>query len=324
MHIEITGVIGFDTTASQVREQLKSSSGDLDVTIDSLGGSVTDGIAIYNAFQKYKKDNPNAQINATITGPVASMGTYIASNPAIDLLSAYDNTAYMIHNAWSFAMGDHNVFYKEAALLESFSGMLRASYETRTGISAEELQAMMDAETWLFGEEMQKLGFVDEIIKSEQGDKPDTEDEMANFKKQIASKYQTRIAAQSLDNALEKAISEDIKSNKKTKNEVNEMDKEEILKAEEKTLKAERQRVSEIYALKDKYKDSAVIDAVSDIVDEAVKSGITKAEALTDIQVKLASGNNLAAAESAGDIQAVGSDTVSGESEKEKIEAEDF
>ena len=168
--ITISGEIGWDYTSTSVRDSLREAKGgDIELEIASPGGDVFDGIEIYNAIRDYKRDNPKSQIMATLKGLVASMASYIASNPAIDLVAAEDNAVYMIHNPWMLAMGDYREMVKQSAFLEGLAGILASAYVERTGKKETEIRSLMDSETWLFGSEMKDAGFVDEMVASVEG-----------------------------------------------------------------------------------------------------------------------------------------------------------
>ena len=168
--ITISGEIGWDYTSTSIRDSLREAKGgDIELEIASPGGDVFDGIEIYNAIRDYKRDNPKSQIMATLKGLVASMASYIASNPAIDLVAAEDNAVYMIHNPWMLAMGDYREMVKQSAFLEGLAGILASAYVERTGKKETEIRSLMDSETWLFGSEMKDAGFVDEMVASVDG-----------------------------------------------------------------------------------------------------------------------------------------------------------
>lgn len=163
--ITISGEIGWDYTSYSIRDSLREAKGgDIELEIASPGGDVFDGIEIYNAIRDYKRDNPKSQIMATLKGLVASMASYIASNPAIDLVAAEDNAVYMIHNPWMLAVGDYREMGKQADFLEGLAGILAMAYVERTGKKDDEIREMMNAETWLFGSEIKDAGFVDEMV----------------------------------------------------------------------------------------------------------------------------------------------------------------
>ena len=76
------------------------------------------------------------------------------------------NAYLMIHNPSGFAMGDAADMRQLADLLDKLKGSLIAAYRDRTKKSDEALTAMMDAETWLTGEEAVAQGFADEITEA--------------------------------------------------------------------------------------------------------------------------------------------------------------
>jgi hypothetical protein len=98
------------------------------------------------------------------------MGSYIAM--AGDEIKVYDNSSFMVHNPWTIEIGDYRDFEKTAQTLKGLTKLLKNKYVERTGKSEEEIQSLMDDESWFFGEEIVKAGFADEVIKtSEDKDK---------------------------------------------------------------------------------------------------------------------------------------------------------
>lgn len=167
--IKLTGVVGWEMNPEDISDQLEKANGeDLDVYIASPGGSVIDGIEIFNMFRDYKRNHPDAQISAEIKGMAASMATYLALNPAFDLLSAEDNAVFMIHNPYGCTCGDHNEMSKFSEILKGLTNLIADVYAKKTKKPKGEVLKMMDDETWLFGEEILKAGFVDEIIKTDE------------------------------------------------------------------------------------------------------------------------------------------------------------
>lgn len=159
--IQIEGEIGFETTAKEVVNQLKGMSGDLTVEINSVGGSVYNGIQIFNALFEYDKGH----ITTVNKGMAASMASYIML--VGDTIKSYSNATYMIHNALTFAYGNSHDLRKTANHLEALSTVIANKYVDKTGKSMDEVKQMMDDETFLYGTEMQDHGFVDEVIDVE-------------------------------------------------------------------------------------------------------------------------------------------------------------
>src|SRR4030042_5239486 len=166
--VNIVGIIGFDTYSKGIIDELAKINGeDLDIYIASPGGLVFDGLEIYNAFRDYKRKYPNSQIMATAKGLVASMASYLMSNPAFDLVAAEDNAVYMIHNPIGGIIGDYRDMGKYADVLKGLRNTLAKSYVSQTGKSEKEIKQMMDDETWLFGDEIKNEGFADEMVQPE-------------------------------------------------------------------------------------------------------------------------------------------------------------
>jgi ATP-dependent protease ClpP protease subunit len=166
--IAIEGIVGWDLMAADVREQLDQANGEeIDLIVNSPGGSVFEGFAIFNALRDYSR--AGGKIHARVVGFAASMSSYIpmaASDVVIE-----DNAVWMIHNPWSLAVGDQNDLRAEAEVLEGLSGLMATAYERKTGKDRADVRAMMDAETWLFGQEIADAGFADSVVPA--GDGPE-------------------------------------------------------------------------------------------------------------------------------------------------------
>ncbi|MDC7218636.1 MAG: ATP-dependent Clp protease proteolytic subunit [Spirochaetales bacterium] len=174
--IAIDGVIGWDVLAGDVREKLDAAKGeDIDLMISSPGGSVCEGLAIYNAIRDFRKDG--GKVNARVVGLAASMATYIPL--AADTVSIEDNAIWMIHNPWSVVVGDQNAMKKEAEVLEGMACMIASAYVKKTGKDKAEIRECMDAETYLFGEEIKAFGFADAIEAA--GDGAEDKEEAVAF-----------------------------------------------------------------------------------------------------------------------------------------------
>ena len=167
--ITISGEIGSDVRPDDVRSQLVAAHGDdIDIHIASPGGYVSDGIEIYNMIRDYKRENPGIQIMATLKGYAMSIASYLAVNPAIDMVVAEDNAVFMIHNVWGATVGDYREMRKSAEIFEGLTGVIAKAYVGKTKKDYGTIREMMDAETWLFGDEIKAAGFVDDMIPSEE------------------------------------------------------------------------------------------------------------------------------------------------------------
>jgi len=156
--INIDGVIGWDVTAADIRVEFKAAGGDeIDLVISSPGGSVYEGLAIYNAIKDYRKQG--GKVNARIVGLAASMATYVPL--AADSITIEDNAIWMIHNPYSVCMGDQNDMNKEAEILSGIAVIMASAYSKKSGKTSEEIRQMMDEETYLFNGEIIENGFAD-------------------------------------------------------------------------------------------------------------------------------------------------------------------
>lgn len=152
--------IGFwGVTAAQFIRDFKAIEAPvIDIHINSPGGEVFDGTAIYNTIRNSPKN-----ITMIIDGLAASMAGVIAM--AGDKTVMADNAFFMIHNPWGLAIGDADEMEKEAEVLNKIKEQLVTAYENKTGIAREEIAQMMDDETWFSAAEAEDRGFVDEVIK---------------------------------------------------------------------------------------------------------------------------------------------------------------
>lgn len=147
-------------TAKDVADELKKLVGVKEITlkINSPGGNVFDGLAIYNSLKKFP-----AKIVTEIDGMALSIASIIAL--AGDEVRMAGNAVYMIHNPWTRAYGDSIEMRKVADQLDLVKNSLAGTYSVKTGdkSSLEQISDWMNAETWFNSEEALKAGFVDQI-----------------------------------------------------------------------------------------------------------------------------------------------------------------
>lgn len=164
--IELTGEIGWEVTAESFRRALASASGDIRVRIHSPGGSVSDGVDIANAIRAHRRAGNT--VTAYVSGICMSMATYIAS--VCDTVEVEDNTVYMVHNPWMFAMGDYRDMAKAGEILSGLARVLAGAYAERTERTINAVRSEMDAETWLFGSEIVDAGYADRVVPAGDGE----------------------------------------------------------------------------------------------------------------------------------------------------------
>ena len=124
--------------------------------INSPGGSVVEGTAIYNALRRHK-----GGVTVHIDALAASMASVIAMSGSPVYIA--DNALLMIHNPWTVSMGESKDLRKEADLLDKLKSTLVNAYTRKTGMEQDQIAEMMDAETWLDAVEAVALGFADAI-----------------------------------------------------------------------------------------------------------------------------------------------------------------
>jgi ATP-dependent Clp endopeptidase proteolytic subunit ClpP len=129
---------------------------EINVRINSPGGSVFDGIAIYNLLRA-RKD----KVTCHVIGLAASMASIVmlAGKKTV----AAENASVMIHRPWGGAMGDADEMRETADLLDKLEGQLVQTYAAKTGKSEKEIEDAMDATTWFTAQEAKDWGLVDEV-----------------------------------------------------------------------------------------------------------------------------------------------------------------
>lgn len=154
-----------DVTPIEIKNALDNMGeiAQLDVHINSYGGSVFAGNAIVNLIENYKKKR-KCSIYTYIEGIAASMASVIST--VGDKVYMANNSLYMVHKPLSYVSGNANDLEKEIEILNKVEDTLVANYMKKFNGTEEELRQMLSDETWLTAEEAQDYGFVDEIIDS--------------------------------------------------------------------------------------------------------------------------------------------------------------
>lgn len=127
--------------------------------INSPGGDVFAAQAMAQALREHP-----AKVIAHIDGYAASAATEVAV--AADEVIMAPGAMYMIHNAWTIAMGNKSDFLDASALLEKVDGTLAEAYAARTGADLKQIKDWMDAETWFTAQEAVAAGFADSVAEA--------------------------------------------------------------------------------------------------------------------------------------------------------------
>lgn len=145
--------------ATVVKEIAGMKQKKLNVHINSPGGSVFDGIAIYNALL-----NHPAEVTVYVDGLAASIASIIALAGKKVIMA--DNAMFMIHQPWTWAAGNAVEMRKQADVLDQIAETLITTYAARTGKEREEIRDAMEAETWFTAAEAKAWGLATEVVSA--------------------------------------------------------------------------------------------------------------------------------------------------------------
>lgn len=169
-----------NTSALTFAEKLEEypNAKTINIYINSNGGDVYEGAAIYGQLMRH-----SAYKNVYVDGFAASIASVIAM--AGNKVYMAPNAMMVIHNAWSFAVGNANDLRQEAEALDKVTEASRQAYLLKIGdkLTNDKLIEMMDNETWLTAEECIQYGFADELTvdkKVSDGDMVKTLQQMNN------------------------------------------------------------------------------------------------------------------------------------------------
>ncbi len=166
--ISIYDVIGYDywtgegVTAKRIAAALRSiGPGPVTVNINSPGGDLFEGMAIYNLLREHE-----GTVTVKILGLAASAASIIAM--AGDTVQIARAGFLMIHNCWVVAQGNRHDLREFADTMEPFDAAMADIYAARTGRDVATVQRQMDGETWIGGSQAIEQGFADELLPSDQ------------------------------------------------------------------------------------------------------------------------------------------------------------
>lgn len=149
---------GESVSAKDVRAALKGAPNakTIRVRVNSRGGDVFDGFAIYNLLAEHP-----ARVEAQVDALAASMASVVIM--AADEIKIAAGAMIMIHNPWAFTMGEGDDLRATADLLDKMRDQIADVYVARTGIDRDRVVQMMNDETWLNADEAKEHGFADVI-----------------------------------------------------------------------------------------------------------------------------------------------------------------
>lgn len=141
----------------------------INVRINSNGGDVFDGIAIYNLLK-----NSGKEVNVEIVGIAASAASLVAMAGNVTMHPA---SQMMIHKCWTFCMGNADKLRKVATQMDKVMESSEVIYLEKAGnkLTKEELAKLLDDETYLTAQECLNYGLCDSIQGQEPKEEPKTE-----------------------------------------------------------------------------------------------------------------------------------------------------
>lgn len=203
-----------DTSAKSFKRDL-DALGDiqtLNLYINSPGGSVFEGVAIYNILKRHK-----AKVHVHVDALAASIASVIAM--AGDTITMPSNAMMMIHNPWMFTWGNAVELRKAADDLDRIGASMKQSYLDRAGdkLTEDKLTEMLDAETWLSAQECLEYGLCD-VVGEENQAAAHVSDELFAKYKNIPDALKSSVRQQPPEDSekeaeLRRQIIEDAKSN---------------------------------------------------------------------------------------------------------------
>lgn len=161
--LRVIGVVGEgDLESSAFLDAIaQETENPINVMVNSNGGFVLDGLAIYHALRMHE-----SQINVEIIGVAASMASAIAM--AGDTVSMAEDGLMMLHDPWAGAVGNAEDLRAAAEMLDKHGESLSGIYARKTGMDEDSIREMMAKNggdgTWLNAEEALDMGFIDEIL----------------------------------------------------------------------------------------------------------------------------------------------------------------
>ncbi len=188
--ITIFDVIGEDMwtgagfTAKRAAAALRSiGKNPVTVKINSPGGDMFEGIAIYNLLREHP-----AKVTVEVMGWAASAASIIAM--AGDEIKMGLGTFMMVHNAWGMVIGNRHDMRSAADLFEGFDSAIADIYAARAKIDRKEIEKLMDAETFMGPNEAVAKGFADSVAEDLRADEGKTK----NLDSRLMARRQTEAA----------------------------------------------------------------------------------------------------------------------------------
>lgn len=147
-----------------VQELAKIDAKTIHLRINSPGGDVFEARAIATAIREHP-----SRVVAHVDGYAASAASYVAL--AADEVEIADGAMFMIHKAWTIAIGNSDELMERAALLEKIDADLVREFSAETGADPKQIEQWLADETWFTADEAVEHGFADRKVAEFDGKK---------------------------------------------------------------------------------------------------------------------------------------------------------
>lgn len=149
------------TSPKKISDALRDAGGeDVEIHINSPGGDVFAGSEIYTLLRAY-----SGKVKVKILGIAASAASVIAQAGESEISPT---GMFMIHNVKTWSSGDYRDMEYTAEALKAANESIVNAYMAKTGMTQEELQGLMDRETYMAAAQAVEYGFVDKVMFAEQ------------------------------------------------------------------------------------------------------------------------------------------------------------
>ena len=139
-----------------VADLSKVTSNDITVRINSGGGSVFAGFAMYNSLKQHK-----ANVTVRVDGLAGSAASIVAM--AGDKIIMPLGSMMFIHNSWTVTAGNSGELKEHAEMLSKIDTTMLEVYKAKTGLDEATIKDLMDKDSWLTANEAKNLGFATDI-----------------------------------------------------------------------------------------------------------------------------------------------------------------
>ena len=149
-----------DVSSYTLSKEIQALDPDIEVInvhINSYGGEVAEGLAIYNMLRNHK-----AKVRTYCDGFACSIASVIFMAGDERIMS--NASLLMVHNAWMWTYGNANQLRKDADDLDKITQASIEAYKVHVNITEEEIKELLDNETWLLPSEALEMGFATAIV----------------------------------------------------------------------------------------------------------------------------------------------------------------